>query len=480
MDVDKDLLDKPEVSLAVALGDHNFSDLREFAIGHKMDSGGTTASHSVPQPLQPPSVQTASATAKADETLTLSSQSVLSLSYILNPTPENICQPHTPKLSPPATKDVDDLVPASEVSMEIDVSLPSSTFTKDPSVNSSQIGTCSSQKMEKKGGLLGWLKVGASKKRTCKDAEISSIDSDESDSASTKGSKGRRKSLTKKIKSSAGAISGPGLSRAATASRELRRKVLSGEFKPDPRRLENWTKEIKKIDPDAEVNDKTAKDVRHSTCGRWYKVKEPYDTYRFRKHVNGECFLLPRSAAAGVPTISQWQQKFNIDVHNPNNPNPLQRQIPCPGITEHDDHRVTTYLERTGATGGGARSITVLAKERFNKLFSRLSRKHKREVLDAQIHEHKWHNDHQNSRVFSDNCLKDVIGPGNDRVLPCSNCAHLLRNHNFKQALNKPKPKDEHFPYINKRWRPAGTLIQLFGRVTGLREIVEDSVCCLY
>jgi hypothetical protein len=52
-----------------------------------------------------------------------------------------------------------------------------------------------------------------------------------------------------------------GLSRAATAARELRKKVQSGEFKPNLIKLEIWVAEIKSIDKNAEVNQKTAKDI---------------------------------------------------------------------------------------------------------------------------------------------------------------------------------------------------------------------------
>jgi hypothetical protein len=119
-------------------------------------------------------------------------------------------------------------------------------------------------------------------------AEIESVNSDGSDPTPKQGLKG--KTFVKKMKSAVGAISGRGSSRAAAASRELRRKVQSGEFKPGPQKLQKWTAEIKRIDTSAEVNDKTAKDVRHSTCGRWYKVKNPYDTY-FRKQ-NAHCYRI--------------------------------------------------------------------------------------------------------------------------------------------------------------------------------------------
>jgi Zn-finger protein len=66
-----------------------------------------------------------------------------------------------------------------------------------------------------------------------------------------------------------------------------------------------------------------------------------------------------------------------------------------------------------------------------------------------------------------------------DRVLHCTNCHSLLRNSRFQQALRKLRPKDENFVHINKRWRPSDKLVQLFGRVSGLREIIEELVCII-
>jgi hypothetical protein len=229
------------------------------------------------------------------------------------------------------------------------------------------------------------------------------------------------------------------------------------------------------------MNYKTAQDVRHSTCGRWYKTKEPYDTYHFRKHVNKQCSSLPHTASAGIPTVAQWQQKYNIDVHSPHTAGQPQHHFPCPGITDKDDARITIYLGRTGALGGGARSVTVIAKERFHKLFSKLSKRRKQEVLDTQMHEHAWQNDHDHNHIFAHNCLKQVVEPGTERAHLCTNCISLLHNRRFQQALRRPRPKDKNFIHINKRWRPSGKLVELFGRVSGLREIIEESVgACEY
>jgi hypothetical protein len=300
MQIDEDLLDNPEISLAVAIGDHNFSDLKEFALGHdgaamgsnNVVDGSPPQSNAQPSNLHSqsePNTSTQMGNPVAEtgsDIITPPANLELSLSHFPNPpTDTDLLQPQIPDNSSVIIEDIDVPFPESDA-MTIDMP-PLGTTAKNAEEtinNDMHVDDQGEHRGKAKTGLLDWLKISKSKKRTRDVAEISSISSDESDSASKKTSRGN--SISKKMKAMAGTASGPGLSRAATASRELRRKVQNGEFKPDPQKLKKWTAEIKRIDKDAEVDDKTAKDVRHSRCGRWYKVKEPYDTYRFRKHVN--------------------------------------------------------------------------------------------------------------------------------------------------------------------------------------------------
>jgi hypothetical protein len=393
------LRNEPEVSLAIALGDHNFGDLKEFALGNTSASGNVHDIHKKTSYSE--ESQSFTATQGSDSVTSMiivpPKQSALSLAHILNPISDNLdeLQDH-PEMCPPLDKlpSTDEHIDAPLDGMMVDLLLltASSSFQAldkvSMEIDEQESGGVKGATLSKKSGLLRWVTVGAGKKRTQKDAEISSLNDSESESSAKKTSK-RKKSAIKKLKSIAGAIPGPGVSRSATASRELRKTVQNGTFKPNPQRLERWKKAIKKLDKEADTNDKTAQEARHSICGRWYKGKEPYDTYRFRKHVNEECSSSSHTAGAGTPTVTQWQEKFNVNVHGVNDTEP-KRSLPCPGVTKNDDARVTTYLGQTGAIGGGARSVTAIARERFRKLFSRLSRKHKQEVLDTQMHEQTW------------------------------------------------------------------------------------------
>ena len=58
---------------------------------------------------------------------------------------------------------------------------------------------------------------------------------------------------------------------------------------------------------------------------------------------------------------------------------------------------------------------------------------------------------------------------------------HLLQHFASQscvyEALKKEPPIDKNFKYMNGQWCPSDKLIELYGQVSGLREIIEKSVC---
>jgi len=116
----------------------------------------------------------------------------------------------------------------------------------------------------------------------------------------------------------------------------------------------------------------------------------------------------------------------------------LQAKVPCPGITEADNPKIVQYLKRTRALGGGGRSLPVVAKDLFNKLFSKLTmKKNQQKVVDLQMHEWKWRNDHANLRVFLASCKKKVAdqSTASKHPKPCSDCHTVLQSKAFKNAI---------------------------------------------
>jgi hypothetical protein len=228
-----------------------------------------------------------------------------------------------------------------------------------------------------------------------------------------------------------------GKSKSAIASRALREKYRKGELEVDETQLKRWKKKIIGEDSKAEFNGKNTFAVRHSKCGDYINAKEPFDVTRFRQHIK-QCTKesQKRRPASGVPSLlgMGWSKIKPPDVKAAKIPvstsdKPMEETYPCPGLTELNDAQIPVYLRRTGFVGGGARSLAAIAMEKFEKLFSLLGSKNKKEVVDIQLHEHQWRNKHDKCRVFATKCKHVVAEPTpNERPLPCEVCQDLLHN----------------------------------------------------
>ncbi|KAH9855569.1 hypothetical protein C2E23DRAFT_813848 [Lenzites betulinus] len=165
--------------------------------------------------------------------------------------------------------------------------------------------------------------------------------------------------------------------------------------------------------------------------------------------------------------------------------------LPCHGITAARESQVVTYLNRTGATGGGARSITALAKERYGVAFKELSARRQAIINRDQENDRKWRNDHVAHAVFSTSCRKTVSSSafrfplptsasrqdtttlGSEGQAMCSNCAEVMRSSTFKQALRVPTPSSDHYKHLNKKYRNE-TMSRLYLKVVGLKDLVQE------
>ncbi|KAF8166954.1 hypothetical protein BJ912DRAFT_1149772 [Pholiota molesta] len=106
-------------------------------------------------------------------------------------------------------------------------------------------------------------------------------------------------------------------------------------------------------------------------------------------------------------------------------------------------------------------------------MFSKLKKKKdKKRVLDTQMAEWTWKNDHGNLRVFSVSCQQNVIDTSPARLRPCSDCTQVFKSKLFKNALRRPTPKDENFIYTNHRYRSHG-LGKIYARTVGVKAILE-------
>lgn len=281
-----------------------------------------------------------------------------------------------------------------------------------------------------------------------------------------------------------------GISQSATSSRTTREAARRGELEISRKKENNWREKIKNVDPNARFFEDNVVDVTHFDCGQTIKAKEPYDSTRFRHHVNrckGDQKRV--NAAGGSRTLLEMMSsgRWGVCTKQPKSERLLEGPIeerllegpieedPCCGLSEVDHKLIPVYLRRTSVMGGGARSISKISLERFRKKFRRLTRKQKDVVDDVQRLEHQWRNDHTNLRIFSTACKHWIHKTESNPSSHCSECHSLLSNNQFKIALWKPVPTDENYIYVNRRFQHS-ILGKQYARTKGLKNLIERAV----
>ncbi|KAF6743414.1 hypothetical protein DFP72DRAFT_827887 [Ephemerocybe angulata] len=253
-------------------------------------------------------------------------------------------------------------------------------------------------------------------------------------------------------------------SRSAKAAKANRDKMKAGEYTPNTARLGNWKAKVAKLDPKAGFKNEPPEQIYWAQCSKCAHEagagpSEASERYRAVK-------------AQGI--LCESRPDKEIEAPCPSSTTSTPVLVPCPGLTNLDDNRVPRYLQRTSVSGGGARALHIIAKEKYGKVFSDLETwEEQQDVLDTQYHERRWVNDHNNLRVFSSACEKTVVSGAPKRNRPCSICASLLTLKKFKVALKK-------LPAANAKFIPhrfQNTLIgELFLKCRGLADILnEDS-----
>ncbi|KAJ6522433.1 hypothetical protein DFH09DRAFT_1421922 [Mycena vulgaris] len=439
-----------EISIAVALGDHNFPDLEDFAVG--------------------------------DDLLPAPRSSRPTLAELLNPLPDAVVDAEPP-VSKPEAMGEDCEMPLVQVENphgytgdhgDLDSEGGDSDVGGDgDSMDVDEEGVPPAPEPTKPKTLFAFF--GAKAKTApanAKRSRDSDLDLDESiDIDALKPPKKAKKA------------SGTGTSKSAVAAQALRDAYNSGELTvetADPAKYARWKKKLLADDPKVVFHPTDVKRARHSKCGAYVLMGEAYQTGKWTFHLDKDCRVLhpeskkrkgPGKGLTDVPTLTNlWKGK------KPSAKGRGARETrPCPGITVADCPRLPMYLKRTGAFGGGGRSVTAIAREKFGKLFRFLKGANQKIVTDQQLHERKWTNDHSNMRVFSTTCNKNVSAPQNgSRTLPCSGCSSILGNPRFKQAIRRPIPDDENYIYVNEKYRNQ-LLGGLYARSIGLKEIIETA-----
>jgi hypothetical protein len=271
-----------------------------------------------------------------------------------------------------------------------------------------------------------------------------------------------------------------GIAKSSIHAKKTREAAKQGQLDIKKKQETRWRETLTGIDPGVEFFDNNVSAACHFKCGKVIKVKQPFDTTRFATHVKGCKGTSKKSNASGgmhtllhMVSAGNWEAKM---LPRAASGVPME-EMPCRGVSERDHKLIPVYLGRTLVKGGGSRSITTIALEKFRKNFSRLGRKQKDIVTDIQMHEQQWRNDHANLCVFSTTCRRSVLVRTIDQdAPPCSDCQGLLRNNKFETALRKPTPLKENYKFVNRRFQDP-ILGELYARTKGLQELIESTVC---
>ncbi|KAI1783947.1 hypothetical protein LXA43DRAFT_902571 [Ganoderma leucocontextum] len=300
-----------------------------------------------------------------------------------------------------------------------------------------------------------------------------------------------------------------GVSRSNRHSTAANKAAKEGTFRPKPSRLAIWKMKVRDLhdelafdrgirvlqeDEPVEFPDpQQGKVVRHVRCGQTVSMKTPCNTAHWQTHIN-RCLVekgATRTKAAGMHTLLQLASNglFSVppavnptprrvptqksSVRAPSLPNPPCLSRPCPGLDVEQFPQIASYLSRPGALGGGARSVSVISHEQFGQRFRDLSKRAKREVNTIQRHEWVWRNEHDVGKIFADACEKFVsVPPEVELAPPCERCHGLLSSKAFQHLLRIPIPRDDNMKFVNKGYQHK-ELVKLYGKVKGLREILE-------
>lgn len=139
-----------------------------------------------------------------------------------------------------------------------------------------------------------------------------------------------------------------GISISARSSRAAREAVKNDTFEVSRKKEARWREKIGRIDQRARFFPNNVKDVGHFACGKTIKVKDPFDTTRFRRHVK-DCQGDKKkvNAAGNTCTLAElmagkWGQaaKTGQKVKQEKK----QERLPCRGHSEADHMDIPIYL----------------------------------------------------------------------------------------------------------------------------------------
>ena len=300
-----------------------------------------------------------------------------------------------------------------------------------------------------------------------------------------------------------------GESRSAVASRKLKDSLKSGQFVVDERKKTVFEEKCRQMGGGARFRYEGKWEVLHLKCGKWSTMTEPYNTTRFKSHLetckskgakghNGciDDFFRPRTGPAriGVSVKNMKQlsttarrqvvvggRSANADLETPP---VIMESLPCLGLREEHNGRIPKYISRVLTEGAGSRSDSHITAKLFGNgvKYSQLGEKGKQLVQAAQVHSRTWIINRELQVIYSTNCRKTINRTSTEST--CPECLSVLRLETFKKALSVEAAPLVSKKYIPRRWRTAATdlavnLAEIHG-LPGLLEAVGLSSLTVY
>ncbi|EIW74508.1 hypothetical protein CONPUDRAFT_159809 [Coniophora puteana RWD-64-598 SS2] len=264
-----------------------------------------------------------------------------------------------------------------------------------------------------------------------------------------------------------------GPKRSALNEKELRNHMKAGTLIVDPERKEVYDTKIKELDPVAILEYGKAWSVCCSHCRDTILQKGPYDTWKFKNHIEKKC----RGEANTNQVTGYFQPKpksWKVDKGEEMQPQ-IQPPVafPCMGISERTDEKVGTYLRRSGDIGGGGTSPHDLSMKRFKVPYSDLIDTDKIIIDAIRNHGLAWLNYHEQSRVFAADCQRLISDSAYRLQGMCPACSSVYLSPEFQKAIKIKEPKAHDYKYNNKRYQNR-QLGLFYSRVKGLREFYEN------
>ncbi|KAF5334602.1 hypothetical protein D9611_012013 [Ephemerocybe angulata] len=208
-----------------------------------------------------------------------------------------------------------------------------------------------------------------------------------------------------------------GRSRSTLAKRDINEQVANGTFVRSDTKWEAYLTKLRGLDPDVEVNERDITEIRkarHSQCAQWITQDEPYNIWKFKKHLltcKGKASsrpagntrtLIAMDAVSFIPTLDAEPSMVAAQSTSPSKKPADIETWPCPGLSQEDDPRIPQYFSRTTQPSAGGVKANILAQSMFGVASTRdLDENQSKALALRQQATHRWRLDLVNITALS-------------------------------------------------------------------------------